>query len=188
MPWRPSRRTKSIRADSVLHRVFPQSNQAELGAIRQTLRDLLASRRDKLISSLRKSTLDDVDRSTDTMRCMSLDDGREIWHNSYSAVVPPHHGMSRTIPAVIGNCALSLGPLCHTVCWDAESGKARWLIDLVLDHGATVPPWVRRAVPICRYEDGSAHPRLRWQVAAAGRRLSDGQDSMGKPEPQGMGD
>ena len=29
-----------------------------------------------------------------------------------------------------------------------QSGKARWLIDLVLDHGATVPPWYAGQCPL----------------------------------------
>jgi len=77
----------------------------------------------------------------DVLRCFSLDDGREIWRNSYPVVVAFSHGMSRTIPAVADDCVFSLGPLCHVACWEAATGKARWLIDLVAEHGATVPPW-----------------------------------------------
>jgi outer membrane protein assembly factor BamB len=88
------------------------------------------------------------DRSADTMRCLSLGDGREIWRNSYPVVVPPHHGMSRTIPAVVGKYVVSLGPLCQVACWDAQSGKANWLMDLVLDYGATVPPWYAGQCPL----------------------------------------
>ena len=69
--------------------------------------------------ALRKNTLDDVDRSADTMRCLSLDDGREIWHNGYPVVVPHNHGMSRTIPAVVGDTVVSLGPKCQVAGWDA---------------------------------------------------------------------
>ena len=86
----------------------------------------------------------------DVMRCLSLDDGKEIWRNSYPVVVPPHHGRSRTIPAVIGKYVISLGPMCHVVCWDAETGKALWLIDLVVEHGATVPEWYAGQCPLGR--------------------------------------
>jgi outer membrane protein assembly factor BamB len=84
----------------------------------------------------------------DTMRCLSLGDGREIWHNGYPVVVPWNHGMSRTVPAVVGNCVISLGPKCHVTCWDAATGQAQWLLDLVLDYGATVPQWYAGQCPL----------------------------------------
>jgi len=89
----------------------------------------------------------DIDRSADTLRCLSLDDGREIWRNGYGVIVAHNHGMSRTIPAVVGDCVITLGPKCQLACWDAATGKARWLIDLVLEHGATVPPWYAGQCP-----------------------------------------
>ena len=43
---------------------------------------------------------------------------------------------------------MSLGPKCQVVCWDADSGAARWLIDLVFDYEATVPPWYAGQCPL----------------------------------------
>ena len=147
------------RAGNALRRVFPQQGAntadgrpgvslAEFDALKQAVRELLTSRRDQFLRALRNDSLDEVDRSADTMRCLSLDDGREIWRNGYPVVVPPHHGMSRTIPAVAGQTVVSLGPLCQLVGWDALSGKSRWLIDLVIDHSATVPPWYAGQCPL----------------------------------------
>lgn len=87
-------------------------------------------------------------QDADTMRCLSLDDGQEIWRNGYPVVVAPNHGMSRTIPAVVGNSVVSLGPKCHVACWDADMGKGRWLIDLVADYGATMPEWYAGQCPL----------------------------------------
>jgi outer membrane protein assembly factor BamB len=87
-------------------------------------------------------------RSADVLRCLSLDDGREIWRNSYRVIVPQNHGMSRTIPAVIGRYVVTLGPMCHVVCWDAETGKSLWMIDLVQDYGAKVPEWYAGQCPL----------------------------------------
>jgi outer membrane protein assembly factor BamB len=93
--------------------------------------------------------LDHVEESArDVLRCISLDDGREIWRNGYPVLVVPNHGMSRSIPAVTGDCVATLGPKCHLACWDAATGKARWLIDLVRDHGAIVPPWYAAQCPL----------------------------------------
>ena len=118
-----------------------------------------------VLDHVRNVTANGVDRSADVLRCLSLDDGREIWHNSYPVIVPPHHGMSRTIPAVAGDYVVTLGPQCQVACWDATSGKARWLIDLVLDCGATVPPWYAGQCPLI----DAATDRL--IVAPGGRAL-----------------
>ncbi len=84
----------------------------------------------------------------DTLRCLSLDDGREIWRNSYPVMVTRNHGMSRTIPAVVDNYVITLGPRYHLACWDAQSGDCHWLIDLVRDHGATEPNWYAGQCPL----------------------------------------
>ncbi len=83
----------------------------------------------------------------DVLRCLSLDDGRELWHNGYPIIIAHNHGMSRTIPAIAGDSVITLGPKCQLACWEAGSGKSRWLIDLVLDQGATVPPWYTGQCP-----------------------------------------
>ena len=121
--------------------------QAEYDALKQAVAEHLAQRRDPLLRSLHSGAIDDIDRSADTLRCLSLDDGREIWRNGYRVIVAHNHGMSRTIPAVVGDCVITLGPKCQLACWDAATGKSRWLIDLVLEHGATVPPWYTGQCP-----------------------------------------
>jgi outer membrane protein assembly factor BamB len=90
----------------------------------------------------------DVNNEADTMRCLSLDDGREIWRNSYPVVVPENHGMSRTVPAVAGGSVVSLGPKCHVVCWDSGTGQCRWVKDLVHEFGAKVPAWYAGQCPL----------------------------------------
>lgn len=92
----------------------------------------------------------DYDEETlaDTMRCLSLDDGREIWRNSYPVEVAWNHGMSRTVPAVVGDYVISLGPRCHVACWNAKTGESLWLKDLVLEYQATVPKWYAGQCPL----------------------------------------
>ena len=101
----------------------------------------------RFLQALQSGAIDDIDQSADTLRCLSLDDGREIWRNGYRVIVAQSHGMSRTIPAVVGDCVITLGPKCQLACWEAATGKARWLIDLVLDQGATVPQWYAGQCP-----------------------------------------
>ena len=92
----------------------------------------------------------DYDRpaAADAVRCLSLADGREIWRFSYPVDVKRNHGMSRTVPAVSDKYLVALGPKCHVSCLDPASGKAYWLVDLVRQFGATVPPWYAGQCPL----------------------------------------
>jgi outer membrane protein assembly factor BamB len=90
----------------------------------------------------------DLDALADTMRCFSLDDGAEIWRNSYPIELDENHGMSRTVPAVSGAYVVSFGPMCHVACWSVETGDCLWLIDLVQQYGAKVPSWYAGQCPI----------------------------------------
>lgn len=84
----------------------------------------------------------------DTLRCLSLDDGREVWSNSYPVKLTRNHGMSRTVPTVVDDKVVTFGPRCHVACWDARTGQCHWLIDLVRNHGATVPRWYAGQCPL----------------------------------------
>jgi outer membrane protein assembly factor BamB len=149
----------AAKLDRALRPFFPQDtvpdtpdrrvvSKAQYEQLEASLGELLANDRDKLLHALRENALNEIDRSTDTMRCLSLDDGKEIWRNSYRAIIADDHGMSRTIPVVVGKNVISFGPLGHVVCWDVETGEARWLIDLVQDYGATVPQWYTGQCPL----------------------------------------
>ena len=84
----------------------------------------------------------------DTLRCISLDDGREVWRNSYPVNVTRNHGMSRTIPTIVDDYVITLGPRCHLACWDLRSGRCHWLIDLVREYGASEPNWYNGQCPL----------------------------------------
>ena len=90
----------------------------------------------------------DVETSADTMRCLSLDTGLPVWTNHYPVVLTRNHGLSRTVPVIAGDFVISFGPRCHVAAWDAATGQCRWLIDLVRDHGATVPRWYAGQCPL----------------------------------------
>jgi outer membrane protein assembly factor BamB len=92
----------------------------------------------------------DYDRAAtaDALRCLSLADGREVWRYTYPVEVKRNHGMSRTVPAVAEGHVVALGPKCHVTCVDAVGGEHRWTIDLVREHGATVPQWYAGQCPL----------------------------------------
>lgn len=90
----------------------------------------------------------DVAQKQTALRCLSTEDGAEIWRYSYRVAVKRNHGMSRTVPAVTDRFVIGLGPKCDLVCLDAISGELRWGVDLVRQYGATVPPWYAGQCPL----------------------------------------
>lgn len=95
---------------------------------------------------------DTVERK-DILRSFSLADGSEIWRRSYKVKIKKNHGMSRSIPAVTEDYIVTVGPKCHVVCLDTESGDYRWGIDLQTDYGTDEPAWYAAQCPLI--DDGN---------------------------------
>jgi outer membrane protein assembly factor BamB len=110
----------------------------------------------------------DEEREADVLRCFSFADGREIWRRWYKAPTKRNHGVSRTVPAVTEKYIVTMGPRCHVMCVDTETGAFRWGIDLVADYGAEVPLWYTGQCPLI--EDGIA------VLAPGGKALMIGVD------------
>jgi outer membrane protein assembly factor BamB len=90
----------------------------------------------------------DREKQADTIRCLSLADGKEIWQYSYTVKVKRNHGMSRTVPTVTDKYIVTMGPKCHVTCLDSMTGQFHWVLDLVRDFGAKVPPWYAGQCPL----------------------------------------
>ena len=90
----------------------------------------------------------DEPNQRDTLLCLSLDNGEEIWRFSYPVAIKKNHGMSRTIPAVTDQYCVSLGPMSHVLCVDALTGEEKWLIDLRHEYGTVVPDWYAGQCPL----------------------------------------
>lgn len=90
----------------------------------------------------------DGKEGADALRCLSLDDGREIWRRSYKVHIKRNHGISRTVPAVTERYVVSIGPRCHVMCADPVSGDFKWGIDLVREWEAEVPMWYTGQCPL----------------------------------------
>lgn len=88
------------------------------------------------------------------LRCFSFDDGKEIWRRWYKAPTKRNHGVSRTVPAITEKYTVTMGPRCHVMCVDTETGAFRWGIDLVVEYGSEVPLWYTGQCPLI--EDGIA--------------------------------
>ncbi len=136
------------------------------------------------VSSGRVYVLDyDGQESADALRCFSLADGREIWRRWYRAPVKRNHGMSRTVPAVSGRHVVTLGPRCHVMCADAESGDFRWGLDLERDWGARVPMWHAGQCPLV--DDGQAVIAVGGESLLIGVDCETGQVAWRTPNPRG---
>ena len=92
----------------------------------------------------------DYDRQnqSDLIRCLSLDDGKDIWNYSYPVKVKRNHGMSRTVPVVTDDYLIAIGPKCHVTCLDSDTGEYKWMIDLESEYGTKVPPWYAGQCPL----------------------------------------
>jgi outer membrane protein assembly factor BamB len=90
----------------------------------------------------------DEAKRADALRCFSMTDGKEIWRRSYIVPVKRHHGMSRTVPAVTDAFIVTIGPKCHCMCVDTESGDLLWGKDLVGEFGAKTPLWYTAQCPL----------------------------------------
>ena len=95
----------------------------------------------------------DRQRKEDAVRCLSLDDGKEIWRYTYHVRIKMNHGITRTMPAVTDGYVVSLGPKCHVLCLNAVTGELVWKKDLVGEHGTTVPPWYAGQCPLIDGEE-----------------------------------
>ncbi|MCL2006385.1 MAG: PQQ-binding-like beta-propeller repeat protein [Planctomycetaceae bacterium] len=100
----------------------------------------------------------DEENQRDALRCLSLDNGEEIWRFSYPVAIKRNHGMSRTIPAVTDQYAVSIGPKCHVLCVDAITGEEKWLIDLRYIYGTVEPDWYAGQCPLIVTLPGRTDP------------------------------
>jgi outer membrane protein assembly factor BamB len=125
----------------------------------------------------------DEEERADILRCFSLEDGREIWRRGYKIFIKRNHGMSRTIPAVSGPFLVAMGPMCHVMCLDAETGDLRWGLDLVRDFGAEVPLWYTGQCPLI---DGTtAVLAVGGEALLIGVDLESGEIVWQTPNPEG---
>jgi outer membrane protein assembly factor BamB len=90
----------------------------------------------------------DEEAREDALRCFSLADGQEIWRRSYGVHVKRNHGMSRTVPTVTEDYVITIGPRCHVMCVERESGDFVWGLDIVKEYGTEIPQWYTAQCPL----------------------------------------
>ncbi|MFA5533362.1 MAG: PQQ-binding-like beta-propeller repeat protein [Mariniphaga sp.] len=90
----------------------------------------------------------DEEKRADLLRCYSLIDGKEMWVRGYGLNVKRNHGMSRTIPAITDDYILTMGPMCHVMCLDRETGELIWGLDVAGEYESEVPLWYTGQCPL----------------------------------------
>ena len=90
----------------------------------------------------------DAQARADSLRCLALATGKELWHSAYPEDVLRNHGMSRTVPYVTDKYVVTIGPKCHLLCADAQSGAVQWQYDLVKQFNTVVPQWYAGQCPL----------------------------------------
>ena len=82
------------------------------------------------------------------VRCLTLDEGKELWRFKEKRRIRPNHAITRTVPAVDGKYVFSLDPKAIFHCLDVETGKELWRKELVKEFGAKIPPWYNGQCPL----------------------------------------
>lgn len=90
----------------------------------------------------------DEKNKRDAIRCLSFDNGDEIWRYSYPMDIKRNHGISRTVVALDGPFLIGISPKCHVTCLNAETGAFQWRMDLAEQFGTTVPGWYAGQCPL----------------------------------------
>ncbi|HKK66760.1 MAG TPA: PQQ-binding-like beta-propeller repeat protein, partial [Bacteroidales bacterium] len=96
----------------------------------------------------------DEEKRADMLHCWDLESGEEVWRRWYEVPIKRNHGMSRTVPAVTDDYILTMGPRCHVMCLDRESGDFLWGIDLEREYETKTPLWYTGQCPLI--DDGLA--------------------------------
>jgi outer membrane protein assembly factor BamB len=125
----------------------------------------------------------DEEKKGDALRCFSLASGQEIWRRWYRVRIKRNHGMSRTVPAVTDRYVVTIGPRCHVMCVDAESGDYLWGLDLEKDYGTKTPFWYTGQCPLIGNSTAVIAPAGR--VLLMGVDCATGQVVWETPNPHG---
>ncbi len=87
-------------------------------------------------------------KKVDALRCFSLETGEELWRRSYKVHIKRNHGMSRTVPAIDSSYLITIGPKCHVMCTNPNTGDLLWGIDMVKDYKTEIPFWYTGQCPL----------------------------------------
>ncbi|HDR50776.1 MAG TPA: hypothetical protein ENN90_04020 [Mariniphaga anaerophila] len=125
----------------------------------------------------------DEEERADILRCYSLLDGKEMWVRGYNLNIKRNHGMSRTIPAITEDYILTMGPMCHVMCLDRETGDFLWGLDVAREYESEVPLWYTGQCPLI--DDGKAIIATGGNALMVAIDMETGEKLWETPNPEG---
>lgn len=125
----------------------------------------------------------DEEERADILRCYSLLDGKEMWVRGYNLNIKRNHGMSRTIPAITEDYILTMGPMCHVMCLERETGDFLWGLDVAKDYESEIPLWYTGQCPLI--DDGKAIIATGGNALMVALDLETGEKLWETPNPEG---
>ena len=123
------------------------------------------------------------DERADMLHCYDLKTGEELWRRWYSVNIKRNHGMSRTIPAVTEDYILTIGPRCHVMCVERESGDFLWGLDVEAEYESEVPLWYTGQCPLI--DEGEAIIAPGGTALMIGVDCKTGKINWSVPNPEG---
>ncbi len=76
----------------------------------------------------------------DTIYCLRVKDGSEVWKHSYRCKKGQYPG-PRATPIVDGKLIYTVSREGHVLCLDAVKGDVKWQKNLASDYGISIPGW-----------------------------------------------
>ena len=121
-------------------------------------------------------------RKGDRLRALNADTGEERWHHLYPVKTKRNHGISRTVTACNGKYVVSIGPQCHVLCLEADSGKYMWGFSMKSRFGTKVPLWYTGQCPLIDSDTLILAPAGK-EVLMCGIDLETGESVFETPQP-----
>ncbi len=118
----------------------------------------------------------DSAKRREMVRCISLEDGNDIWSFAYKLRVKRYHGYTRTVPAANDDLVVTFGVKCHVTSLDSNTGELLWAKSLVHEYGSRVPQWYAGQCPLLDGEN---------VILAPCGNVTEGEDANGQPVARG---
>jgi outer membrane protein assembly factor BamB len=93
--------------------------------------------------------LDRDDKTGDKLRCLDINNGKELWNFAYEAPGSVMFPGSSSVPALDGNKIYTVGPYGQFYCIDINTHKPLWNKNIWTDFGGErVPQWAITQCPL----------------------------------------
>jgi outer membrane protein assembly factor BamB len=118
------------------------------------------------------------------VRCLTLEEGRELWRFAEQRRIRPNHAITRTVAATDGQFVFSLDPKATFRALDANTGEVIWRKSFVKDYGARIPPWYNGQNPLVERDRVIVAPAGSTALVVALDKAS-GRELWRTPNPEG---